>query len=103
MSEAQHKEIVRSVRSARNIPSKYMMATKALHLLGDISRETPDLCHVHSETDRYYVGSWVTGFGFFDVLFSKETTRELTAEEIAYWNTRAVQIGSQPPMKLKVD
>jgi hypothetical protein len=29
-----------------------------------------------------YIGMWVTGFGFFDVRFPKETTRELTKEEI---------------------
>jgi hypothetical protein len=60
---------------------KIMLATKALHKSGNISRDEPDLCIVHSETPHYYVGSWVTGFGFFDVWFPKETTRELTDGE----------------------
>jgi hypothetical protein len=100
MSQVQHKDIVRSMTK---IDHKYMMGTKAIHLLGDISRETADLCRVYGETSEYYVGTWVTGFGFFNVLFPKNTTRELTPEEVTHWNTRSVQIGSQPAMKLKVD
>lgn len=62
--------------------SKYMMATKAFHKMGDISRDTEDLCRVYSEDMGGYRGSWVTGLGFFDVFFPKSTTRELTQEEI---------------------
>lgn len=83
--------------------SKYMMATKAIHKMGDISRDEPDLCHIYRETETDYIGSWVTGFGFFDVKFPKETTRELTQEEIEKYNKISIQISDQPSVRLKVD
>ena len=82
---------------------KYMMATKAMHKLGDISSDIPDLCHIHEIGKEHYIGNWVTGFGFINVKFPKDTTRELTEEEVRYYNTRSIQIGSGPLMKLKVD
>ena len=57
------------------------MATKAVHKLGDISRNKPDLCIVHDEDEKNYIGNWVTGFGFINVKFPKNTTRELSEEE----------------------
>ena len=82
--------------------NKFMMATKAMHKLGDISR-SEDLCVISSETDTHYIGNWVTGFGFACVEFPKETTRELTAEEVEKYNKTYVQLASNPPIKLKVD
>lgn len=82
---------------------KYMMATKAIHKMGDISRNEPDLCYVYDETKTDYIGNWVTGFGFFEVNFPKETTRELTQNEIEKYNDICIQIGSNPPTKLKVN
>ena len=61
---------------------KYMMATGAIHKLGDISREQEDICYVHEEYEDHYIGNWVTGYGFINVKFPKETTRNLTKEEI---------------------
>jgi hypothetical protein len=66
--------------------SKYMMATKAYHQLGDISRETPDLCTINREDKNNYYGAWKSGLGFYDVRFPKETTRDLTQEEKNDWN-----------------
>jgi len=83
--------------------SKYMIATKAIHKLGDISSDEPDLCYVYEEHEDYYIGSWVTGFGFIRVKFPKETTRELTKEEVEYYNKQRIQIGSGPILSLKVD
>ena len=81
---------------------KYMMATKAIHKMGDISRDEPDLCVVYDESGDNYIGQWVTGFGFINVKFPKKTTRELTEKEIEHYNTQYVQISSQPPIKLNV-
>lgn len=81
---------------------RYMMATKANHKLGDISSDEPDLCLVKDEDADNYIGSWVTGFGFFNVKFPKETTRELTPEEITYYNSKQIQIEDQPPCSLNV-
>jgi hypothetical protein len=81
---------------------RYMMATTALHQLGDISRDKPDLCRVESEEGDNYVGAWVTGFGFFNVKFPKATTRELTKAEIKKHDKRSVRIGSQPAIPLRV-
>ncbi len=58
-----------------------MIATKAIHHLGDISRDEPDLCYVHEETETDYIGNWAQGFGFIEVRFPKATTRPPTKEE----------------------
>lgn len=82
----------------------YMMGTKAYHQLGELSREPePDLFIAGSETEKFYIGNWITGFGFFNVLFPKETSRPLTPEEIEKYNKTYIQIGSNMPQKLKVD
>ena len=82
---------------------KYMMATKAMHMTGDISSDKEDLCVIFEEIDTHYVGNWITGFGFIEVEFPKETTRELTVTEVEKYNKTYVQIANQPPIKLKVD
>lgn len=79
------------------------MATKAIHKLGDISRDEPDLCIIFQEDAHNYIGNWVTGFGFIDVKFPKETTRNLTDKEIAYWNGRGIALAGVYVGKLKVD
>lgn len=61
--------------------NRYMMATKAIHNLGDISREKPSLCLIHSEDEENYIGHWMEGMGFIDVKFPKDSTRELTDDE----------------------
>jgi hypothetical protein len=81
---------------------RYMMATKAMHMLGDISRETPDLCFIEKEEGENYVGSWVEGHGFFNVKFPKETTRELTEEEKDKYNGMQIQIGGNPLFIIKM-
>ena len=83
-------------RDWKDIPSRYMMATKAFHLLGDISCETPSLCSVYGEDSENYIGAWVEGFGFFDVKFPKDTTRELTGEEVEEWDDRVIAINDTP-------
>ena len=81
---------------------RYMMATKADHQLGDISRDEPDICRVESEDGDNYIGAWVTGFGFFNVKFPKDTTRDLTPEEIDHYDGRHYRINSQPSFPIKV-
>jgi len=73
---------------------RYMWATKAIHLLGDISREDGDLCVVQKESGENYIGNWVTGYGFVEVKFPKETTRELTTEEIEKYDGMQLAIGN---------
>lgn len=65
---------------------KYMMATTAIHQLGDISSPDPDICIISSEDADNYIGSWVFGIGFFNVKFPKATTRELTPDEVERYN-----------------
>ena len=84
------------------IPQRYMMATTAIHKLGDISRDTPDICSVYAEEGEDWIGAWVTGLGFFDVRFPKATTRELTEEEKATYRAASFQISDQPPYKLDI-
>ena len=64
------------------IKPKYMMATVAIHQLGDISSDEPDICIISEDEGTDYIGSWVFGLGFFGVKFPKATTRELTPEEV---------------------
>lgn len=72
---------------------KFMMATKAIHKCGDISRDEPELCRIYAEDGENWFGSWVEGFGFFDVKFPKETTRELTDDEINHFKKQNLYIG----------
>lgn len=80
----------------------YMMATKAIHQLGDISSDAPDLCYIREDDGDCYIGEWVTGFGLVNVRFPKETTKLLTEKEIEHYNKMSVRIGSQPAFKLDV-
>ena len=82
---------------------KYMIATTAIHKMGNISRKEGDLCRVTKESQTDYYGMWITGFGFFNVRFPKETTRELTQEEIEKYNGKQISISGTPVYKLKVD
>ena len=84
------------------IINKYMMATKALHKLGDINSDEYDLCFISSEDDENYIGNWITGLGFIGVKFPKETTRDLTQDEIKKYNSMYTRIGRQPPQKLNI-
>jgi hypothetical protein len=70
------------------VADHYMMATRAMHKLGDISRDDPDLCIVDGEDGDDYIGVWVTGAGYIDVRFPKATTRELTEAERDHYRGR---------------
>ena len=62
---------------------KYMMATRATHKTGDLSRERPSLAIIYPDGERedHYVGEWAAGIGFINVEFPKDTTRPLNDEE----------------------
>lgn len=79
---------------------RYMMATTAIHQLGDISSDAPDICRVVREEGDDYIGSWVTGFGFFNVKFPKATTRELNEDEREKYRSLWYQLADNPPHKL---
>jgi hypothetical protein len=51
--------------------TRYMMATTAIHQLGDISRDKSDLCYIHGEDGDNFIGRWATGYGFVNVKFPK--------------------------------
>ena len=80
----------------------HMMATKAYHQLGEISREKPDLCVIINETPNFYVGNWSEGYGFFHVLFPKETTRDLTDEEFEKFEGTPMGINNQMAYSLNI-
>lgn len=81
---------------------KYLIATTAIHQLGDISRPTGDLAQITGYDSENYYGMWVCGFGFFGVKFPRSTTRELNKKEIKYWQDRTVGIPGSWHYKLKV-
>jgi hypothetical protein len=89
MNAQEHKsEVSKMVK----IEPRDLMGTKAYHQLGDISRDEYDLFYATGETEKYWVGMWIEGFGYFNVLFPKETSRELTKDEIEKYNNTYVQI-----------
>lgn len=71
---------------------RYMMGTKAISKAGDISRDEPDYCYVTEQDEDGYRGQWVEGYGFINVLFPFDTTRECTQEELDYVNRARVVI-----------
>jgi hypothetical protein len=77
--------------------SHFAIATKAIHMLGDISRDEPDLCRIYDADEDNYYGMWETGFGFVDVQFPKETTRQLTKEEVEHYTGTSIAINNNPP------
>jgi hypothetical protein len=81
---------------------KYMMGTQAFHLLGDISRNEPDLCYVTKDIGDSYFGHWVEGFGFVEVRFPKETTRELTETEVVEYDGKGLVISGQYIGKIEI-
>jgi len=102
------KQVAENILSSKQIdalPSidKYMMATTAIHKLGDLSRNPSDLCRVSKESVTDYYGMWITGMSVFNIRFPKETTRELTKEEIEKYNNTYIQLSNYTPQKLKVN
>ena len=79
-----------------------MMATKANHLTGDLSRKKPNLCLVASYDAENYYGNWVLGYGFIAVQFPKKTTRKLTAQDKKEWNVKVVGINGSWDYTIKV-
>lgn len=82
--------------------NKHMMATTAIHKLGDISSDEPDICLIYAEDGDDWIGQWVFGLGFFDVRYPKSTTRELTKEEIEQYGGVNMAINSTPIGKLEI-
>jgi hypothetical protein len=83
---------------------RYMIATTAIHKLGDISRDEPALAVIYGETETDWIGQWVAGFGMVNVAFPKATTRELTEDEKVLYRTKVVQIGSHGAVeRIRID
>jgi hypothetical protein len=59
----------------------FILATKANHQLGDISRRNGDIAIVSQKDDQHYCGQWANGFGFFNVKFPIETSKVISKEE----------------------
>lgn len=70
---------------------RYLMATAATHVLGDLSRPEPSLAIVYGETATDWIGEWATGFGYINVTFPKDTSRELTDDERAHFSTQVLE------------
>lgn len=114
MNQEEQKVII---ASAKDIDGGHydFIGIKAIHLLGDLSRDfsykdinqeltthadiVENMFHANKETDECYIGAWHTGFGFFNVLFPKETSRSLTENELKICSEYYGQINSQPPVK----
>ncbi|MEO2202312.1 hypothetical protein ABGV42_00995 [Paenibacillus pabuli] len=75
----------------------------ALHQLGNIGTDIDDNILVYAEDKDYYIGKYVTGFGFFDVHFRKDDVRPLTREEVDEFNTQYLGIDGQVFNKNNID
>lgn len=95
---ADYKQNLREIiDSSTDITPKILVGSTAYHQLGNISRDwgtaipyeqdRPEYFCAQKETEHYYIGSWIEGFGFFNVVYPKNTTRELTQQELKYYNT----------------
>lgn len=76
------------INDSKEINVRVIAGSTAYHQLGDISREwginlneRPEYVRIDRETEHYYVGAWVEGFGFFNVVYPKNSIRELSQEE----------------------
>ena len=113
-------QVKNEVAKARKLAEHYdFIGIKAYHQLGNISRDfsytdiskeleskdaiVEQMFHASKETDKYYIGMWYTGFGYFDVLFPKETSRPLTENELKLCPEFHTQINSQPAVKTVVN
>ena len=74
--------------------SRLMIATKAHHKLGDLSRNNGDVAVITSEDGKCFIGHWLEGFGLINVKFPKSTTRELTPSEKRKLNGKVYAVGS---------
>jgi hypothetical protein len=73
-----------------------MMATTAVHCIGDVSRKEPSICCIIEEDAENYYGAFVIGYGLIDVKFPKVTTRELTREEQKRWDGACISVNGHP-------
>lgn len=86
----------------KEIPRKYLMATKASHRGKDVSSDEPDLCFINGEECDDWIGGWVIGLRLMETRFPKATTRELTEAEIKEYEHLCVQIGNGPGIHVTV-
>ncbi len=85
-------QISAEIDSIPTFEAVHKMATAAHHMCGSISRKE-DLCIVSREFTHLvhgpcYVGNWCSGLGFFNVMFPKATTRDLTDDEQVKYGLR---------------
>jgi hypothetical protein len=71
-------------------------------MLGDISRDNKDICYIEREDGADYIGHWVSGFGFVEVKFPKVSTRDLTDDEIEFYDGRGYNISGGLSWRLRV-
>ena len=83
------RKVLTVVETGVELPEpKVMIGTIGYHQLGQLGGDdVEDWFYAVSETQDYWIGNWITGFGFFNILFPKDTSRGLTQKELEYFNT----------------
>lgn len=81
---------------------RYMMATRAIHKLGDLSREPANLALITGEEEHHWIGSWVEGYGYIGVRFPKTTTRPLTDAEIMLYDGHLVEVAGHDNYVIRI-
>lgn len=109
-------EVLAEIAKAKPMDGHYdFIGILAHHQMGNLSRDfsfkdisqeltdkadiVENMFHASQETEKFYVGAWHTGFGFFNVLFPKETSRPLTENELKICPEYSGRINSQPSFK----
>ncbi len=102
------KSLEQKIREAKQFAPQYFIATEAHHkFLGNISRDfvendEDNICIINSMIDDFYIGSWLTGIGAFNVMFPIKTTRRPTEKEIEAFKDLHIYLGSMK-QGIKVD
>lgn len=98
LAELLYREVERNMRNSKELKSVRVMALKkgspAFHMMGNIGRDILDVeyIYVNTESDDYYMGSFIEGLGFINVIFRKEDVRPLTKGEIDEQNKKILTI-----------
>lgn len=82
----------------------YMMSRACVYPLSSKLNlfDTHCLCCIDGETEDFYIGNWVTGFGFVNVRFPKQYTRKLYWYEKYRYSNCYIAMGNSYMYRLNI-
>jgi hypothetical protein len=87
---------------------RYAMATSWAHKIHEYERRDDDTWSLaalrgvvqHPQLGRCYIGSWVQGIGFINVLFPEDAVRPCTKPELEEYTTVLVESSFAPSYRM---